>query len=228
MKITGKIREATFLQRLNRFSALVAIEGRKEPVYLANSGRMAELLQPGRTVLLQEKSHPHRKTGYDLIMVALGEKLVSVDARVPGRLVYEAIVAGGLPHFHGYSSIHREVTMGRSRLDFLLTNHSRCFLEVKSVTLVRQGKALFPDAPTLRGRRHLRELSHAREQEDEAGVIFVVQREDAIAFSPHDEMDPEFGRALREALAAGVAVYAYRCRVSPQQLALAGEIPVLL
>jgi len=228
VKIAGKIREATFLERLNRFSALVAIEGSNEAVYLANSGRMAELLQPGRKVLLEEKSDPHRKSSYDLIMVALGQKLVSVDARAPGKLVYEALMRGNLPHFDGYSSILREATLGQSRLDFLLSNHSRYFLEVKSVTLVRQGKALFPDAPTSRGRRHLRELIQAKQQGEEAGIIFIIQREDACTFSPHDEMDPEFGRALRQARERGVAVYAYRCRVSPEEITIAEEIPVLL
>ena len=232
MKIEGKIREASFLQRLNRFSALVELEGSEEVVYLANSGRMEELLQPGRPVLLEERFAPQRKTCYDLIIVALGEKgekMVSVDARVPAKLVYEALLRGALPHFKGYSSIYREATLGQSRLDFLLSGSNRfCFLEVKSVTLVRQGRALFPDAPTPRGRRHLRELIQAKREGYEAAIVFVIQREDAFALSPNDEMDPEFGRDLREAEERGVSIYAYGSRVSQGEITLAEEIPVSL
>jgi sugar fermentation stimulation protein A len=229
VKIADQIREAGFLRRENRFACLVELEGSKERVYLPNSGRLNSLLFPGQAVFLAERSSPSRRTRYDLVMTILNRKLVSVDARVPGELVYQALCQRGLPQFGDYSSIQREVAFGGSRLDFLLSNHlPQCFLEVKSVTLVQRGKALFPDAPTLRGRRHLKSLTWAKKEGYEAAIVFVIQREDAASFSPNDAVDAEFGHTLRAAQLQGVDVYAYRCKVSPGEIELAEQVPIHL
>lgn len=229
MVISGNLLQAIFLQRLTRFSALVEMGGSKQVAYLPNSGRMKELLTPGRPVLLLERPGFSRKTAYDLIMADLGGTLVSVDARLPNLVVYEAIKEGSLAPFKAYPSIRREASYGESRFDLLLQDGSqRCLIEVKSCTLVRQGRGLFPDAPTARGARHLRELAAARNSGYEAAVIFVVQREDASSFSPNDETDAEFGRALRQAVQGGVGAYAYRCRVTAREVTLDKEIPVRL
>jgi len=229
MKIADQIREASFLRRENRFACLVEVEGSKERVYLPNSGRLNSLLFPGQTVFLAERSSSSRRTRYDLVMTILNGKSVSVDARVPGELVYQALRQRTLPQFGVYSTIRREVAFGKSRLDFLLSSHiSLCFLEVKSVTLVQKGRALFPDAPTLRGRRHLKSLTWAKKEGYEAAILFVIQRQDAESFSPNDAVDAEFGHALREAQLQGVDVYAYRCKVSPKEIELAEQVPIHL
>jgi len=229
MVINGVLLQATFLQRLTRFSALVETMGSKRIAYLPNSGRMKELLSPSRRVLLLERASSNRKNAYDLIMVDLGSALASVDARLPNLLVYEAIREGAIANFKAYSSIRMEAPYGESRFDLLLEDGSqRCLIEVKSCTLVRQGRGLFPDAPTARGARHLRELAEARGSGYEAAVIFVIQREDADSFSQNDETDPGFGRALRQAVQRGVKAYAYRCRVTAREVTLDKEISLCL
>lgn len=229
MKIERPIVEGVFVERVNRFLARVEVGGRQTWAHVPNSGRLHELFAPGRPVLLAAVHGSQRKTRYDLIMVQLGNRLVSMDARLPGHLLHEALLAGGLPPFVGYPDIQREAVFGGSRLDFLLQGERRrCFIEVKSVTLVEEGMALFPDAPTLRGRRHVEALAEAVAQGERAAVVFVVQRDDADRFAPHDRADPAFGQALRAAAAAGVEVYAYTCRVSREEVILDKAIPILL
>ncbi len=226
MRIRGEEKEAIFRERITRFSALVELEGESEAAHLPNSGRLGELLTFGRRVIVVERGGPHRKTRYDLIMAYFGNKLVSVDARLPNILVYEALLQRHLRQFGDCSFVHREATYGQSRLDFLLGGCPSCLLEVKSVTLVRQGVAMFPDAPTLRGRRHLRTLMEARREGYRAAVLFVIQREDADCFSPNDEADSEFGSTLREAAQSQVDVYAHLCAVREDEVRLAQPVPI--
>jgi sugar fermentation stimulation protein A len=240
MKIATKLIPATFMKRDNRFRVTVRVEGHRVWAHLPNSGRLRELLVPGRRVLLAAAQAPGRLTAYDLLMVDLDGTLVSIDARLPSRLLYEtlrqqtqdeALQAGRLEEFAGYAQVRREVTYGQSRLDLVLEggpDGGRCFIEVKSVTLVKEGVALFPDAPTQRGRRHLGELARARAEGHRAAVVFVVQRDDTIRFSPHYEADPAFGQALREVAQAGVEVYAYKCRVSEEEMTMDVPLPVAI
>jgi len=200
---------------------MVEVDGSRVWAYLPNSGRLEELLKPRQQVFLRRASTPGRKTAYDLLLVDLEGVLVSADARLPNLLVEEALREGTLPPFEGYAAIRREVEYGESRLDFALEGKGqRCLIEVKSVTLVRRGVALFPDAPTLRGRRHVEELRQAVAQGERAAIIFVVQRKDADAFAPNDGADRAFGSALRCAVEEGVEVYAYACRVSWHEVRL--------
>jgi len=231
MKIAAKLIPATFIKRDNRFRVTVRVEGHLVWAHLPNSGRLKELLVPGRRVLLAPVQAPGRLTAYDLLMVDLDGTLVSIDARLPNRLLYETLQAGRIAEFAGYAQVRREVAYGQSRLDLVLEggpDGGRCFIEVKSVTLVKEGVALFPDAPTQRGRRHLSELARARAEGHRAAVVFVVQRDDAVRFSPHDEADPAFSQALREAAQAGVEVYAYKCRVREEEVALDAPLPVTI
>ncbi len=221
MRIQGELQEARFIQRISRFSALVSLEGRVELAHVPNSGRLGELLIPGRGVLLKEVRAPFRKTGYDLLMVTLPDGLVAVDARIPNLLVREALRKGGIPEFPGYRLSREEVRWGESRVDFLLEKGGkRLLLEVKSVTLVRDGVALFPDAPTLRGRRHILDLIQAKRTGHGAGIVFVVQRGDAHSFSPNFSTDPAFSDALLQAAVAGVNVFAYACQVGTRNVGL--------
>lgn len=229
MKLHPQLVEARFLIRLNRFAALVALDGQEVMVHIANSGRMRELLVPGRRLLLTPAAGEHRKTQFDLALVDLGTTLVSADTRLPNGLVTEALADGQLPQFQEYPEIRREVRYGDSRLDLLLDGPGgRCYGEVKSVTLVVAGSGLFPDAPTVRGVKHLKELSRAVAEGHRAAVVFVVQRADAVAMSPNDAADPAFGAALRAAQAAGVEIYAYNCAVSPSEIRLASPLPIKL
>lgn len=160
-------------------------------------------------------------------MVRYAGVWVSVDARLPNPLFAEAFRNGSLPGFAGYTHLQSEVSLDDSRIDFLLTGPAgRRWVETKSVTLVKKGFALFPDAPTERGRRHLEALTRTVERGEQATVLFVVQRSDARAFGPHVDADPDFSRALHEALMAGVAILAYRCRVSEDEIVLDASTPL--
>jgi sugar fermentation stimulation protein A len=226
--LPSPLQEAFLSHRLNRFAALVEVDGRPVAAHLPNSGRLHELLQPGNRVFLAPKTGA-RKTPFDMVLVEAEGHLVSCDARLPPAILAEAIRQVQAPPFAGYETVRREVTFGESRLDLLLAGpRGRCFIETKSVTLVEEGVALFPDAPTERGRRHLGSLAQAVRGGVRAAVVFVVQREDATSFAPHRQADPLFAEALAQAMAAGVEAYAYRCRVDLQSICLAEEVPVLV
>lgn len=215
IKIEGRIVRGVFQERPNRFSALVKVKDKVLLTYLPNPGRMHELLIPGTEVSLREVSKDNRKTSYDLIGVSYDGQRVSVDSRVPNKLVLEALRNQEITEFSEYTTIKPEFGYAHSRLDFFLTNkHESCLLEVKSATLVKDGVAMFPDAVTKRGRRHVNELVKAKKEGYRACVLFLVQRTDAHSFAPSDETDPEFGKALRNAAAEGVEVYAYKMEIS--------------
>lgn len=227
MKLAVHSKPAKFIERLTRFSCIVELEGKRFMAHVANSGRMRELLVPDRPVYLVERPGTGRKTPFDLALVALEDSLISVDARLPSELFREAFLAGMLPQFGAYTDIQREVVWGDSRMDFLLCGDgSCCLVEVKSVTLVKAGRALFPDAPTDRGRRHIATLVEALNQGARAAVVFVVQRCDAQLFSPNVATDPEFAAALTKAAEVGVGVYVYGCQVSLGEITICCELPV--
>lgn len=230
MRLSGDLRPAVFRRRLNRFAAEVECAGRMVPAHVPNSGRLRELLQPGASVWLTPVVQGRRKTAFDLSLAVADHTLVSVDARLPSGLVREALEAGRLRAFAAYRDLRPEVPYGRSRLDFRLEGGGPpVLLEVKSVTLVRDGTALFPDAPTARGVRHLEELTRAVAEGLRGAVLFVVQRGDARRFAPHATADPVFADALRGAAAAGVEVYAHPCRVTRREVILqAAALPTEL
>ncbi len=229
MRFDSELVDATFIRRLNRFAALVDLDGNEVMVHVANTGRMRELLTPGRPVLLRPAAKPERKTAFDLMLVDLGFALCSTDSRLPPRLVEETFVEGGLEPFAGFAEARREVTFEESRFDLMLSgDEGICYVETKSVNLVENRVALFPDAPTERGRKHLGTLVKAVEAGHRAAAFFVIQRSDAEAFRPHPTADPAFAEALRDATAQGVEVYAYNCRVTRREIAIQRSIPVML
>ncbi len=228
MKHPQPLIPARFLRRDNRFRATVLIEGREVWAHVPNSGRLDDLFIPQRPLWLHPATNPARKTPYDLKLVQLPQALVSIDARLPNPIFAEAVAAGRLPEFT-CDHIQPEVRFGDSRLDFRLTGpEGVCWVETKSVTLVQEGVAYFPDAPTARGSRHLRELLAIAEQGERAAVVFIIQREDAIAFAPAASVDPTFSQTLTQVAAAGVAVRAYVCRVTLSEIELDRAIPVQL
>ncbi len=230
LHIDGDKRIGTFIRRLNRFAVEILLDGTPAMAHLPNTGRMSELLLPGQTVLAIKGGHSiARKSHYDLLMVKTENAWVSVDSRVPNRLFRLAISQGYLSQFTSFTTIKAEATFEDSRIDFLLANdQQRCYVETKSVNLVQDKVALFPDAPTIRGRRHIESLCSAISQGFEAAVVFMIQRDDAESFSPNDVADPSFGVALRKAKDAGVGIYTYRCRATPEHISLASPVPVLL
>jgi len=228
MRFTSEPLQATFLERPNRFLGVVELDGSNTTCFIPNPGRMHELMVPGAPVYLVEKPGDHRKTGYDMALVDHGDTLVSVDSRLPNALLAEAIEAGALKELEGLSVARAEPSYLDSRLDLLLSGSGGdVILEAKSCTLVVDGLAMFPDAPTIRGARHMRTLTRAL-NECRAAVMFVIQRPDASAWKPHREMDPGFSDALAEAVAAGVEAYAYRCHVSLEGVKLGDRVPIQL
>lgn len=229
VKMRGPLLEGEFIERPNRFLTRVKLGRKTVEAHLHDPGRLKELLVRGRTVYLSAAAGGSRKTRYDLVMVDYGGVLVSVDSTLPNRLVHAELLNGRIAPLSRYKEVRSEVRYGRSRFDFLLSSPRKlCYVEVKSVTLVVEGVALFPDAVTTRGARHVRELLDARRSGHEAFVLFVVQRGDAHNMAPHDEVDPAFGRALREAVQGGVRVLAYRCSVSRDDVRLEKRIEVKL
>jgi sugar fermentation stimulation protein A len=225
---------AAFVRRDNRFRVQVETEWGLAAAHLPNSGRLEELLMPGAPVWLTPAgpaARARRRTGYDLTLVEYSGRLVSVDARLPTELVAIALERDCAPGLPRYPVVKREVALGKSRIDFWLggsPTEAPCWLEAKSVTLVIDGAAQFPDAPTARGRRHLSELVTAVQKGEKAMVVFVIQRDDACCFSPHDSADPAFGDALRQAAFAGVEIVALGCRLTVEAIQLCDSLPVVM
>ncbi len=226
-----RIRPGTFRARPNRFIAHVEVGGALQVCHVKNTGRCRELLVPGARVYLEESGKPDRKTKYDLVAVEKerpgGTLLINMDAQAPNRVFGEWSRAGGLGP--GLTLLRPETTFGNSRFDFYWEeSEKRGFIEVKGVTLEEDNVARFPDAPTLRGVRHLEELAAARAAGYEAAVCFVVQMEGMRWVEPNNAAHPEFGAALRRAAAAGVKVFALECGVEPDRLWISGRVPVKL
>lgn len=224
-----KIAEALFLERPNRFVARVQLEGREETVHVKNTGRCRELLLPGKTKVYLEdcRGRENRKTGYSLIAAEKEGRIVNMDSQAPNQVAAEWLQDGGMG---ALSRIVREQTYGKSRFDFYYERDDgkSGFLEVKGVTLEKEGVALFPDAPTERGVKHVEELIRAKEEGYEAAILFVIQMEAVQSFTPNWETHPAFGQALRQAEAAGVEILAHICRVTADSLDLDTAVPVRL
>ena len=216
----------TFLVRPNRFIAHVEMDGQVEIVHVKNTGRCRELLPVGAEVWCQKSDNPSRKTKYDLITVRKGGRLINMDSQAPNIAVKEWLLSGGLG---AVENVRSETTHGDSRFDFSFTlNGKQCFLEVKGVTLENDGICAFPDAPTERGTKHLRGLQKCVEEGFGGYVLFVIQMSDVIYLHPNDVTDPDFGKALREAAAAGVQVLAVDCAVTEDSMIIRNFVPVVL
>lgn len=220
--------EARFLERPNRFLGVVDLRGLETRVHINDPGRLRELLFPGAQVILKPARSPERKTAFSLIAVRHGPILVSVDSQLPNTFVGGLLGTDRWPLFEKAREVSREVRVDRSRLDFSFEKEGdKWFAEVKGCTLVREGTALFPDAPTLRGARHLRELAELSGRGYRTAVFFVVQRPDAVRFTPNRATDPVFARGLKEAVSKGVMVCALAAElVLGRGLDFQGEIPV--
>ena len=227
-----KIIEAKFISRPNRFIALVDINGQTETVHVKNTGRCRELLIPGATVYLSVSDNPERKTKYDLVTVEKkrrnGERfLVNIDSQIPNDVAEEWLEKGEL--FGVDAKICREKKYGASRFDFYVEyDGKKVFLEVKGVTLENDGIVMFPDAPTERGVKHIKELVSAIDDGYEAYVLFVIQMNGVAHFTPNDETHKAFGDALRRARNCGVEIIAVECNVTPDSMEITNRVPVIL
>ena len=215
-----------FLDRPNRFIAHIEIDGQVEICHVKNTGRCRELLPEGASVYCQKAENPDRKTKYDLITVKKGARLINMDSQAPNIAVGEWLARGGLGKI---SDVKPETTHGGSRFDFsFIKDGKKCFLEVKGVTLENEGVCAFPDAPTQRGAKHLKELTQAAKEGYGAYVLFVIQMGDVKYLHPNDGTDPAFGQALRDAAAAGVQVLAMDCKVTEDSMVIQNPVEVRL
>ena len=222
----GKMVSGVFLKRPNRFIAHIEIEGKEEICHVKNTGRCRELLPAGAKVWCLDAASPARKTRYDLIAVEKGERLINMDSQAPNAAAGEWLRDGGLGEIE---NLRPETKQGDSRFDFSFTKDGKiCFLEVKGVTLENDGICAFPDAPTERGAKHLRELTRLAKEGFGAYILFVIQMENVKYLHPNDVTDPAFGKALREAASAGVRVMAVDCRVTPDSMVIGKNVEVRL
>lgn len=221
------IRKARFIDRPNRFIAHVELEGVTEVCHVKNTGRCRELLRPGAVVYLQENASPARKTRFDLIAVDKNGLLINMDSQAPNRAFAEWAAAGNF--WPDLTLLRPETVFGGSRLDFYLEAEGRrAFVEVKGVTLERDGLALFPDAPTERGLKHAGELMKCVAAGYEAYIFFVIQMKGVRRFTPNFETDPAFGSRLRQAAEAGVGIMARDCLVTPESMDIDRPVEVIL
>ncbi len=216
---------AVFLDRPNRFIANCLVEGKKTVCHVKNTGRCKELLLPGCRVFLTPGENPARKTPYDLVAVEHKGEIINIDSQAPNKAVAE-----WLPSLLPKGAvIHAEHKFGASRMDFYAkAGEQEYLMEVKGVTLKREGVALFPDAPTTRGTRHLEELAKATALGYTCYVIFVIQMQGVTHFSPNIDTDPAFAKALQQAVEAGVRVIAMDCDVTPDSMVLRNPVNLKL
>ncbi len=233
-----KIVEGKFIERPNRFVALVDIEGKEQKVHVKNTGRCKELLTYGTKVFMEDFRNRmgKRKLEFSLIGVEKllpygNSMLINMDSQVPNKVVEEGLKSGAIKidSMGRITCIKREKSFGKSRVDFYLEdeNGQKGYFEVKGVTLEHDGRALFPDAPTLRGVKHIRELISIKKLGMAAGLIFVVQMEDILDVRANTETHPEFGAALSEAIDSGVEVRAFCCHIEKDSICITKEIPVI-
>lgn len=221
--------QGIFIRRINRFIAEVIVDGQEEKVHVKNTGRLKELLVEGAEIALELSQNPNRKTKYSLIAVKKGAGWVNIDSQAPNTVVYDAIREGKFEEFQLVTNVKREVTFGGSRFDlFIEGENGKGFIEVKGVTLEKNGVALFPDAPTERGTKHIHEMIAAVKEGYSGHIFFLIQMQGCHAFSPHMEMDAGFSEALKLASKEGVQIHAYDTIVTPNELKIGERIQVKL
>ena len=222
----------TLIKRYKRFLADVELEsGEIVTAHCPNTGSMQGCCESGRTVYLSRHDNPKRKLKYTWELIAMPASLVGVNTLTPNRLVAMAIAASDIKELRGYDGTHREVKVGdHSRIDLLLTKgaNRRCFIEIKNCTLVEDGVALFPDAVTARGQKHIAELEKLTAAGDRCVMFYFIQRMDARVFRPADHIDAAYGKALRQAVKNQVEILAYDVHIDLQGIRIHRKIPCQL
>jgi sugar fermentation stimulation protein A len=229
LRFGEKIVDGIFLERPNRYLARVQVDGEEVLAHVPDPGRLPGLMLAERKVRLVHQPSPKRKTDYTLVLVRHGSIWVSAFPVFANTLVQDALMARALPFLQDYSDFASEVRMGNSRFDFRLGfPESPAYVEVKSVSLVENGQGRFPDAPTERGVKHVRELMQLCLKGYRTAVVFVSQRSDTRSITTNDDIDPVFGEELRKAKAGGVELYGMNCKVTPTTISLNEEVEVVL
>lgn len=223
MNYSNEIIEATFIKRPNRFIAHVLIDGEEEIVHVRNTGRCKEILIEGTTVYLEKANNPNRKTKYSLVSAYKGDILINIDSQIPNAVVFEALKEGKIREIKEVTKAKREVTYGNSRFDiYYEAEGERGFIEVKGVTLEKDKIAMFPDAPTKRGTKHVKEMIKAVSEGYKGYIFLLIQMKGTKYFTPNTKMDKNFSDALKEASEKGVKILVYDCIVTPESLNING------
>lgn len=224
----GKIIHGRLIKKINRFIAEVYINEVIERVHIKNTGRLKELFIPGSLCILEISNNPNRKTKYSLVAIYKNEQLVNIDSQIPNAMVFEALSKDKINSFKPIN-IKREVFFKKSRFDlYLEIENQQSFIEVKGVTLEKDRVAMFPDAPTERGTKHVLELIEATHEGYTCAVLFVIQMKGCVSFTLNKEMDPLFTDAVIRAKREGVEILAYDSIVEENQIVLDQPIPVIL
>ncbi len=227
MKLGDRVVDGIFLERPNRYLARVEVDGQEIKAHVPDPGRLPGLMIPGCRVRLTYNPGPKRKTDFSLVLVRHRDIWVSVYPAFANKVVENELAKGSLSCLSGFESFNREVKCGESRFDFQLEFLDvKAFVEVKSVSLVEGGVGKFPDAPTQRGVKHLKELIALRRKGYRAAVLFISQRSDARSITSNDQIDPLFGEWLRKARLASVELYAYNCSVTKNTVSIKNQVPV--
>ncbi|MCG3221667.1 MAG: DNA/RNA nuclease SfsA [Candidatus Heimdallarchaeota archaeon] len=230
MKLSGTFCKARFIRRPNRFLSYIRLEESNQEVeaHVPDPGRLKELFIHEAELIVREENKKDRKTAFTVVGVKTGEIWVNIESTFTNRIFEEEYEK--LSVFNDYKIEKAEFTFGSSRFDFLMKNkktNKEVLVEIKGATLVNEGLALFPDAPTTRGTKHLRGLKEALEYGYEAFIIFIIKREDATSFSPNRETDPLFSQELLIAKEKGVKIYAFNCYYDPierKEIRILGEV----
>lgn len=219
----NSIVKGIFLERPNRFIAHCLVDGKEEVCHVKNTGRCRELLQKGATVFLEKSPNPNRKTQYDLVSVIKNHRIINMDSQIPNSVVEESLNK----IFDNIVSVKREYKYGNSRFDiYVETETEKIFVEVKGVTLENDGVVRFPDAPTERGIKHLKELQEAVKDGYRACVVFLIQMHDVKYFEPNYETHREFANELKNAYENGVEIYAFDSVVTPEEIVMNKRIKI--
>lgn len=221
------ISKAVFLERPNRFIAHVLLNGKKEIVHVKNTGRRREILNRGTQVILEKSRNKNRKTNYSLISAYKGNNLINIDSQVPNAVVYQGLRDKKVDEIQNICMLKREVFYGNSRFDiYFETPLEKGFVEVKGVTLENDGITMFPDAPTERGTKHVKEMVKAVHEGYKGYIFFLIQMKGVKYFTPNAIMDDKFASALKYAKENGVGILAYDSYVTENEIVIGNKVKV--
>ena len=228
MIFSEKLVSGKLIKRYKRFLADVELDDGSVVVsHCTNSGSMKTCLEEGAPVYLSPANDPKRKTKFTWEMIFMNGAWIGINTMIPNKIAFDAIRNGEIEKLKGYTSVRREVKFGDSRFDIYAENEfEKCFVEVKNVTMKVGTYALFPDAVTTRGRKHLETLIEVKKSGIRAVMLYVIQRMDVEVFGPAEDIDPEYAKSLRKAIRHGVEIIAVQAKVSPENIELIGEMPV--
>jgi sugar fermentation stimulation protein A len=228
MKFPTELVKGKLIKRYKRFLTDVELEDGSEVVaHCTNSGSMKTCIEEGATVYLTPAADPKRKTKFSWEMIYINDGWIGVNTMIPNKLAFDAIKNGELEKLKGYTFVKREVKFGDSRFDIFAENETeKCFVEVKNVSMKVGNRALFPDAVTTRGRKHLETLIEVKKSGIRAVMLYVIQRMDVDVFGVATDIDPEYAKSLKKAISNGVEVIAVQAMVSPEGIMFANELEI--